>query len=368
MPDEHVRRTGTIFRCGDYADKGFALTPDEAKAAIAAFTPVPVDLEHTSTVLDNRLGTLESVAMHSDGTSLVGTVALPKWLDDLLDDGTRKVSATWDKATKQLRGLAIVNTPRVADAALFAAFSATDEGKRLVAIESEFVGKRNSASDQQVVQTMHDHAVTLGAECPTQVKMSKETDMDDAKKIGVFDTLKALFGGGDIAPVVPATPAVTPKETVPMSTTTTPAADVETPREKQMRAELDALKAQFSTSVEAGTQTRAQQYADAAIHANRAYPAQRDSLTALFAQAIRDDAANAATITFGATDADKGGRLDALVALVKATPAHTLTTETIPENISVLFGAPEKGSKKDDIDKDVEEAREWGKKNLRKDA
>lgn len=361
MPDEHVRRTGTIFRCGSFPDKDFALTPDEAKAAIAAFQPCAVDLEHTSTVLDNRLGMLERVEMHADGESLVGTVALPKWLDDLLDDGTRKVSATWDKATKQLRGLAIVNTPRIPDAALFAAFSATDEGRRLVEIETEFAGKRHSQADQDRLDAIADHAVALGATPPKgQVKMSND--------VSILQAIKALVTGQETAPVAPAQPAATPKEIVPMSTTTTPAADVETPREKKMREEIESLKAQFSTSVEATTQTRAKQFADAAIATSHAYPAQRESLTALFAQAIRDDAANAATITFGATDADRGGRLDALVALVKATPAHGLTAESVPENITALFGAPEKPSKDKDIDKDVEEAREWAKKNLRKDA
>lgn len=58
---EHVRRVGKIFECGDYPDKAFSLTEEEATAAAAAFTPVPLDLEHLPTVLDGKLGRLVSV-------------------------------------------------------------------------------------------------------------------------------------------------------------------------------------------------------------------------------------------------------------------------------------------------------------------
>jgi hypothetical protein len=64
-----------------------------------------------------------SVQANDDGGELHGTVALPKWLDDTIGAAERKVSATWDRATKRLTGLALVLNPRVSDAALFASFS-----------------------------------------------------------------------------------------------------------------------------------------------------------------------------------------------------------------------------------------------------
>jgi hypothetical protein len=73
-------------------------------------------------VLDGKLGQVVHVEASDDGEELHGIVAIPKWLDSVLDE--RKVSATWDRATKTLKGLALVRNPRVSDAALMAAFTA----------------------------------------------------------------------------------------------------------------------------------------------------------------------------------------------------------------------------------------------------
>jgi hypothetical protein len=119
----YTTRTGLIFRAGDYQEKQFSLTPDELRVAAATFQPVPVDLEHKKTMLDNHLGELTAVSVSEDGQALFGTVTEPDWLRNLLGDTPRKVSLEWDRATKLIRGLALVLTPHIADAALFAAFS-----------------------------------------------------------------------------------------------------------------------------------------------------------------------------------------------------------------------------------------------------
>jgi hypothetical protein len=120
--DEMVYRAGLLFRAGEYPDKAYAMTPDELKAAVEDFSgPVALDLEHVPSVLDGKIGELVSVECSDDGDELHGIVALPKWLDAILDE--RKVSATWDRATKRLAGLALVRNPRVSDAALMAAFN-----------------------------------------------------------------------------------------------------------------------------------------------------------------------------------------------------------------------------------------------------
>jgi hypothetical protein len=330
---DHVRRSGTIFRCGDYPDKQFALTPDEAAAAIAAFTPVPVDLEHTSTVLDGRLGTLESVAMGEDGTSLVGTVALPAWLDALLDEGQRKVSATWDRATKQLRGLAIVNTPRVADAALMAAFAATDEGKALVAIESAFAGKRHNTADQHAIQTIHDHAVKAGADCPTNGSAEMSSG-DTRHKVSLADAVLALLGK-DSTPPPAATPPARAEETATMAETekgTTDQTDV-----AALVARIAALengnaadKATIAEMKRDAVAKDAAIFADAEIAAKRALPADRAALMAEFADAAEDDAAHPRTVTFSKDGAEATGtRVDALKARHAARAPHVLTDELL---------------------------------------
>jgi hypothetical protein len=120
----HIERTGLIFRCGDYASHDFSLTAEEMAAAVAAFAPVPIELSHMPTVLDGKLG--ELVAVEQRGDVLYGTARLPEWLDGLLDEGKRKVSVVWDRATKRITRLGIVPHPRVPDAVLMAAFAAAN--------------------------------------------------------------------------------------------------------------------------------------------------------------------------------------------------------------------------------------------------
>jgi len=350
---EYVRRTGTIFRCGNYADKGFALNADEARAAIAAFTPVPVDLEHIPTVLSDRLGTLESVQMHADGETLVGTVALPSWLDSLLGDDERRVSATWNRATKQLAGLAIVRTPRVSDAALFAAFSDTEEGKALVSMEAEFVSKRHNATDQTLIEKGHKmaHAVAgifvgLGAtpapaegspqeeagETPateaaeTTAGMSKgAAGMTDEKKARTFgDKFAAWFSGEDVtADDRAAVEARFRAETPVTVREVVEAAPKPDPEKDAMRREIARLR-------ERDVERDAAAFADGEVAAKRALPGERDALVAEFTQAAHDDLANPATVTFSVGDETKtGNRVDAVRARHAIRLPHRLTEELV---------------------------------------
>jgi hypothetical protein len=118
-----VFRPATIFTAGDYPDKNFSLSPTELLAAASTFaSPIDVDLEHRTTPLDGHLGQLVAVEAEPDGSKLHGIVKYPRWLNSILPNP--KLSATWDRASKKLVGLALVNQPRIADAALFAAFSA----------------------------------------------------------------------------------------------------------------------------------------------------------------------------------------------------------------------------------------------------
>jgi hypothetical protein len=329
--DGYVLRTGKIFEAGEYADKGFAITPEELAAAAREFRAVPNNIEHGPCVLDGKLGELRAV--EARGRDLFGTVAIPEWLHETVGDKPLKVSLEWIRKTKRIAGNALVLNPRVPDAALMAAFSAS----------AAFAGKRHSATDQDALDAAHAAIVKAGANC------EGKADMSDAHKIGVFDTLKALFTGESQSPAARSS-AVPPARA-----------------KEQDVAELDELKgqiatltqaiqgmqAQFSTTAEQQQRTRAAEYADAAIRANKALPAERGALVALFAQALADDAAHAATVTFGAGEQDKGGRVDALVALVRARPAHRMTEELVPDNVTTLFadGRDQKkpGSVADDV-------------------
>src|SRR5205085_11869415 len=98
-------------------------------------------------------------SVEARGDELHGIVALPKWLDGALDE--RKVSATWDRETKTLAGLALVRNPRVSDAALMAAFAvdeAVREGDSAVeAIRTLFAAARHDTPEGQLVmQELHN--------------------------------------------------------------------------------------------------------------------------------------------------------------------------------------------------------------------
>ena len=125
---ETVTRTGKLFEVGDWPDKGFSLTSDEMKSAVAAFQPVHNDLEHRDTILKEKIGKLESV--EARGNELFGTVSIPKWLNDTIKDVPLKVSLAWDRATKKIVGNGLVLNPRIADAQVFAAFTQYQQPRR----------------------------------------------------------------------------------------------------------------------------------------------------------------------------------------------------------------------------------------------
>jgi hypothetical protein len=178
--DSIVRR-GLIFRAGDYPDKQYSMTAAELVDAAKDFRPVPIDLSHTSTVLDGHLGSLFEV--EAKGDELHGSVRMPRWLDSLLDAGRRKVSCYWDRETKRLQKLSIVPNPRIEDAVLMAAFangehtyqgtsviqSLHDDAARAGAVckasNSRKASQFHSSSELSAIQAIHDTAVAGGAQC-----------------------------------------------------------------------------------------------------------------------------------------------------------------------------------------------------------
>lgn len=311
--DDIVLRGGKLFEAGDYADKQYSMTPEELAAAVANFRPVPLDLEHTPTVLDGKLGELRAVALGEDGRSLVGTVALPRWLDDVLG-GVTKVSCTWDRATKQLAKLALVRNPRVADAAIMAAFA-------------DFASRRHSAADATDIQAIHDLAVQQGAACdPNEgAEMTEEQ-----QALSLWQTIKAFFAG---KPADQEPPAGEP--TADLSAGDGAGDDAEKVALAARVAELEAADAAREAGArearEAGFRAGAAAFAEAEIAACRALPAERDAIVAAHLQAARDDAAH------GTADfADGGSRVATLGATFAARPPHRLTEALVPGAATVL--------------------------------
>lgn len=303
--DEMVIVRGKIFEAGEFADKQFSITSEELSNAVKNFKPVPIDYSHVEGPLDGKLGELRSVSLSENGKDLMGEVAIPKWLDKVFGDTARKVSCTWDRATKLLEKLALVNNPRIPDAVLYQAFIDNFKSKQTATFE----GKRNSAADHQTIQKIHDHTASLGAKCSGEnVQYSSDN------------------------------PNPNDKELHKMSDDNKDKVDFKDSPEYQ------ALQAQFTTQQTEIEQMKADKRHTEAVavveellRTGKAVPAERASLIAAFEQAATDDAKNPTKVTFG--QGQEGTRVDALKAVYDARPAHILFDETVANGGQVLYSA-----------------------------
>lgn len=128
-PNNVIIPAPIIFRCDNYPDKDFSLTPEEAHSStVAGFSRVELDLEHKPTVLSGKLGHLTHIDLsETDPNIISGKVSIPKWLDGLLGANERKLSVAFCRTSKKIIGCGIVRNPRVSDAAMMAAFAAAEE-------------------------------------------------------------------------------------------------------------------------------------------------------------------------------------------------------------------------------------------------
>jgi hypothetical protein len=188
-PNDLVYRTGKIFEAGEYPDKGFSLTEDEMDAAIQKFEEAPLDIEHMPTVLDGQLGKLTKVFRGEKAGDLMGTVAMPRWLDEALQKTGRKVSTTWSKLTKEIKGLALVLNPRVPDAALMSdvmsAFTAshTEEGsgKPITIAELEITLSKGENMDPKTQTQTQEPEVDFAAKFAEMQAQIEKTNAENAR-------------------------------------------------------------------------------------------------------------------------------------------------------------------------------------------
>lgn len=297
-----VIRTGKIFEVGEYQDRNFALTEQEADDAIAAFSPVNNDLEHKSTILDGKLGRLESVWRH--GKDIMGKVAVPKWLNEVVGTDPIKTSLAWNIASKRIVGNGLVLHPRVKDAQLIAAFSAaTNQGGSTV---------------------------------------MPQTATKPDKKTGLLDWLKAKFADGDRPEGLEE--ADLTRVEFNDEEPATGAAPVTQPAQDQTQfAQAQATITSQGQTIE-GLQgalltNGAEAFFAAALRENKVVPAEKDALIAQFKQAALDDAKEASVACFSATgEIHVGSRLKALREGVEKRLPHNLTSEQL-----AVFTLPQAG-------------------------
>jgi hypothetical protein len=276
-----------IFRAGDYPDKAYKMNAAEIAAAAAAYDPTQparVNLEHAPAMLTGKLGEVRSLYVDpTDPTVLRGAVAVPKWLDDQLTEGERRVSAEFDRATKTLTGLALTPTPRVQGAALMAAF--------------------NAATTE-----------TGGIPATTAPARGKETHpMPD-----LWGEFKALFKKAGIE--VEEAPATEPAGVA-----------ISGAEFSAMKAELTALKAQIAGSAtfsDAKIKSEAEAFGRVLFTANKVLPAQVPAIVAGYVAALQADRTAA---QFSADGKMATPTLDTFTACFTGLPAHQLTEERIAD-------------------------------------
>jgi|GEM_PF-6730618 len=366
-----------LFVSGSYPDKNFSITPEEMAVAAAESGPVPFNLEHSRKGAHKATeglfgGILRQWIDPDDPTLLRGEVAIPLPLDEKLE--TKAPSMEFAKDTKKIVGAALTYTPRVSEAALMSAVAE-------FAVTREFaMARHNTPEGQTGMQGLHDMAARAGAVCDRKNTASMNTASMSSKHESVaiqsIHDIAADHGAdcssGDAPAWAKSTFSRTSTISIPTPTPAKPQAKGETMYDKLKaffsltgvpeadldahvesavaefttirpavpaapagmtdaeRADFAALKADNARMKADAIRKDAEAFADAAIAARRAYPAERMNLIASFSQAAQDDAAAPATVSFSVgADAKTGSRLDAFRALVTGRPAHGLTSESI---------------------------------------
>jgi hypothetical protein len=265
-----VLYAGKIFEAGDYsADKGINVTDADLENAVTAFgAPVNGDYEHVNGLLNGQLGKL--VEITRKGSELFGVYSMPKWLHEKTG-GKVKVSVAIDRAKKTISGIGLTLNPRIADAELIAAFSAN------------------------------------------QKEDDSETERTGKKKMNFLQKLAAFFSGLTEAE----RDAIATGEVDPAKFGATPSPTAE-PKTVE-----PTVVVKFSN--DAAITAAATVFADGAIAADKAVPAERDALVALYSNA----AAAEFTDSVAFSESASVGILKAVIDMVAARPVLNLQKEVL---------------------------------------
>ncbi len=244
----------------------------------------------------------------------------------------------------------------------------------------KFVSKEESAT----IQELHDMAVKSGAKC-TFVEdnvmgrswtMYSKDDKPSSDKTGrnknmfkefkdwikgqpdeVLDKMDAEFSGDSDEvkelkrQLAEANKALAAKETPKVEEPAKLSAEkveekVETPNPEvaELKAKLDAAEAALKETKEKAAFSDAEKIAEDYIKENKITPATKEAVTALFHQAVKDDAATSIEVTFS-DDSKAVSRVEVLKAFFSKLEGHNLTREElVTKKANVLnFKEGEKG-------------------------
>lgn len=119
-----VDRSAKLFEAGSYPDKGIEVSTQDLERLTKNFDlPVPVLIEHGKSPLD--IGYLTSVQV--SGNDLIGTIALTKEANDLIDSsGAKALSLGLSADLLEIQEVSLVKNPRIRSAQIFTGEVFTD--------------------------------------------------------------------------------------------------------------------------------------------------------------------------------------------------------------------------------------------------
>lgn len=304
--DGHVVRSGKIFEAGDFPDKGVKFDESDLDSAVASFSPVENDLEHASTILDGKIGKLEKV--WKQGSELFGEVSIPAWLDEAIGKQPIKVSLAFDR-TKKIVGNALVLRPRITDAAIMSAFSAANG-----LTPNQLTGKKMNLK----------HAIKTFFGIENVEDLNQEIEVSE-KLANITEEIAAATDPGEVV--------TNPEESAPVEE------PVEEPAAKPEQSEFKAsvseesfakLSAQFAALAENALNDKGLVFADNVIRSQKALPAQRAQIAAMFVQATKSDLGPEFKFSIE-TGWPEGSNVQNLKSFFEAAPAHKFAGESFPD-------------------------------------
>lgn len=337
-----------LFEAGWYESHKFGLTPEEMALGAFAAKEAPLDLEHKTTVIKEEytgFGSEFGMDWEGDVAVLRTDVRVHKMLDPLLKDET-KMSSTWDRTTKSLKGIALLLNPRVEDASLktFAEFAKA---------------KHVTRSGQSAIQALHDQSVRGGAVCSSKNTGSSSAEYASKGENGIIQQVHDLtmtsgatcesVGSKEIYTYYEQSGEQAGGENVMLKSgqngqgagngggTTTPPAGSEgaakTPdvadaaRFSQLESELASFKKREEKRIEDEIARESVRFADAMIEADKIDPKHRAFLIHFAETLLADDREDGGEITFTADK--KVTRMEAVEQFVSLIPARSRTVDTL---------------------------------------
>jgi hypothetical protein len=283
--DYRVYPNVLLFKAGDYPDKQMKVEPADLPVMLQNTSPFNINFEHS---VDGALRAIEKAGLAKaaefwidpvDDSIVRAKVLVHKLIDDQLEIKGISVEIPYE-GPKRFSGAGLTYTPRVADAALMAAFK----------------------------------ELAHRADTPPAGERAGRNN----KPMNFWEKLKAVFTEHGINPeatgdngVIPATPAA-------------PAAHAAF---QQQLTDLQSQVAAFTTSRIAET---AEGHFNRLVAEKRAVPGQKDEIVARFTKALKAD--NPANINFAAGEKIVEGDMTKLaIELYAQVTPHNLTQEQIED-------------------------------------